>query len=116
MKKPILTRVRLSRSIDHQVRYFLSGESNDDSYSISFDYKKYKEGTVHPPLSQMGYFEGEVPIELKAIFDGLWDMGIRPEGFEDMNRETEALRNHLADMRQLVYKDQDIIKEKKDKE
>ncbi len=45
------------------------------------------------------------PPELVAIFNGLWAMGLRPDGFEDRNRETGVLRDHLNDMRQLVFKD-----------
>lgn len=58
---------------------------------------------LNPFASADGH--NKYPPELIAVFNGLWAMGLRPDGFEDRNRETGALRDHLDDMRLLVLKD-----------
>lgn len=43
---------------------------------------------------------------MQAIMDEAWKNGMRPTGFEDIENETKAIRNHLNDMRTLVFKGQ----------
>jgi hypothetical protein len=40
---------------------------------------------------------------LQAALDCAWDAGMRPAGWADHGREVAALRDHLHDMRALVY-------------
>lgn len=41
---------------------------------------------------------------LRAIFNALWDEGVRPDGYDDVKREMKATSRHLEDMRCLVFK------------
>lgn len=40
---------------------------------------------------------------LQAVLNHAWDVGVRPVGFLDTTKEVGALREHLHDMRALVF-------------
>lgn len=46
------------------------------------------------------------PKLYQSIFDALWKGGMRPTGFQDIENETKAIKNHLNDMRRLVFANQ----------
>ena len=48
-----------------------------------------------------------IPAEelLKTIMNALWEGGMRPSGFKDIENETKAIKGHLSDMRRLVFSD-----------
>lgn len=39
----------------------------------------------------------------QAILDAAWEVGMRPKGFTDIQNETTAIKEHLGDMRRLVF-------------
>lgn len=41
---------------------------------------------------------------LQAALDHAWEIGLRPRGFLDVPNQVAAMRNHLNDMRALVFK------------
>lgn len=45
---------------------------------------------------------GEVSDFLQAVMDFAWSEGFRPKGLEDHRNELKAVRDHLADMRNLA--------------
>jgi hypothetical protein len=42
---------------------------------------------------------------LQAALDHAWEAGLRPAGFNDTTNQVAAIKDHLADMRALVFKD-----------
>lgn len=40
---------------------------------------------------------------LQAMLDHAWEIGLRPRGFSDVPLQTAALKEHLNDMRALVF-------------
>jgi hypothetical protein len=65
---------------------------------------------VFEPLDERELIEatidrsGEAEQFLQACLDHAWDLGMPPAGFLDTTRETAALKEHLHDMRALVFK------------
>ncbi len=90
--------------------YRINGESKEVHEAAPLVFNPLVEGVVQAdPFCSVKTMGGDlrvaVPPELMAIFEGLWDMGIRPTAFEDRTRETGAIRDHLEDMRRLALKD-----------
>lgn len=47
----------------------------------------------------------EVTLFLQAALDAAWERDLRPTGFADHANELRATKDHLADMRALVFAD-----------
>ena len=41
----------------------------------------------------------------QSLFDALWEVGFRPNGGESSVAHVQAMKDHLADMRRLVFLD-----------
>lgn len=46
---------------------------------------------------------------LQAVLDHAWSLGMRPAGFNDTTEQVKAIRDHLNDMRALVFHEQRVI-------
>ena len=87
-------------------QYYLTAYNDDvRTFAQPLIFEEVEQGETMEPFITEDYRDHGPPLVLLAIFNGLWNMGIRPDGFEDRNRETKALGQHLEDMRQLVFKD-----------
>lgn len=51
---------------------------------------------------------------MQAMLDHAWSIGMRPAGFADVPLQTQALKDHLQDMRALVFKQDRLILPKAD--
>jgi hypothetical protein len=73
-------------------------------YGVRFELTKLNEGDLpQEPSIDSHHIDGtDVTDFLQACVDCAWEMGIYPTQFADRNKEVEALRNHLEDMRQLA--------------
>lgn len=58
------------------------------------------------------FIDGPMPIEggddfgaafLRAALNCAWDMGMRPDGFDDTREATKSLNRHLEDMRAITF-------------
>lgn len=72
-----------------------------------FTLKTYREGESRTDsgaaIEGMSWGDkGEVRQFLRAVMTAGWELGIRPDGFEDSTRELKAVRDHLADMRKIA--------------
>ena len=61
-------------------------------------FKQYKDGQ---PLAPSLRFTNE---EAQALMDEMWSAGVRPSNGEGNVGQIGAMREHLADMRRLVFK------------
>lgn len=52
------------------------------------------------------FIVGIPPVKsfLQAASDAAWEIGIKPKQLEDQHNELKAVREHLADMKALVFK------------
>lgn len=68
------------------------------------EYNPYELPIVEPTLdiNQEGIGIDNKTI-IQSIMDAAWEEGMRPIGFRDIKNETTALKNHLNDMRRLVF-------------
>lgn len=59
---------------------------------------------VHPqslwPETMTGDFGEQF---LRAALNAAWGLGMRPDGFNDTTEQVKAIKEHLADMRRLVF-------------
>lgn len=58
------------------------------------------EATLKEPIYDL---DGE--CFLQACLNHAWEIGLRPTGFHDTTEQVKAIRDHLADMRTLVFRD-----------
>lgn len=65
------------------------------------DYLAPDDYTVQAKARTVGGVNGQ--DFLQAILNHAWDIGMRPVGFLDTTKEVGALREHLHDMRALVF-------------
>lgn len=57
---------------------------------------------VTPTFSGQGENDGQE--FLQAVLDHAWEAGLRPKGFLDTPNQIAALKDHLADLRSIVFK------------
>lgn len=57
------------------------------------------EGLIHPPTIDAGYGEAF----LRAALNCAWEMGMRPDGYEDTRESMKATNAHLQDMRAIAF-------------
>ena len=72
-----------------------------DEAFTGFTTVKVKRSELRPAL-----LEGDdVQDFLQAMLNVAWDAGLRPKSFEQPTSELKAVRDHLQDMRKLVFDD-----------
>jgi hypothetical protein len=59
--------------------------------------------------AEPGSYVREATIEdgdefLQAVLNHAWEIGLRPAGFNDTTQQVAAIKDHLSDMRALVFK------------
>lgn len=64
-----------------------------------FTWDEYQEGGLFDQFSGLPKADELV----QAIIDRAWEAGFRPNGHNDIKNETEALREHLADMKTIAF-------------
>jgi len=64
-----------------------------------FVWAEYPEGSMFDQMDGIG---GASEI-IQAVMTAGWSRGFRPSGFADVQNETAALRQHLADMKTIAF-------------
>jgi hypothetical protein len=59
--------------------------------------------TLHDPAIVLPHHDTTL---LQSIVDQAWDLGIRPRYAQESGPQLGAMKNHLEDMRRLVFKDE----------
>lgn len=74
-------------------------------YEVAFRLTELKEGDwSESPAIESPYGDNQVFDLLQAIVNEAAKVGIYPAGAADMTREISTLKQHLEDMRRLVFK------------
>ncbi len=92
---------------DNVTKMYLRGFSIDGGKSLAakpLEFVEVNEGEQSEPFMILPDREENTSM-LQAMMDGLWDSGLRPTNHRDFTQELGAVRTHLEDMRQLVFKD-----------
>lgn len=78
----------------------------DDQIVTGFEFKPYdpRGEEIAPTLvdRRIDVEDGMVPF-LRAALNAAWELGLRPDGFEDTRESMKATSRHLEDMRSLVF-------------
>lgn len=86
--------------------------SDNPKFVVNLELKEFQPFDKAEPALTGNYFGDDSAKEfLQAALDAAWDLGLRPSGFADHGRELSAVRDHLHDMRALVYADGSTIAE-----
>ena len=64
-------------------------------------FESMESGLLHDPTIGAGAVDGDE--FLQAALDHAWEIGLRPRGFNDTTQQVTAIKDHLADMRALVF-------------
>ncbi len=93
---------------DNVTHVYLRGFSIDGGKSLAakpLEFVEVEEGSKSEPFVVIHDRPAQDTSMLQAMMDGLWDSGLRPTNHRDHTQELGAVRTHLEDMRQLVFKD-----------
>lgn len=99
------TRVQLQRTLDGGHRLIVAEDSTSiDGTTIrvadGFTWQEHPEGSMWSTTEGIKDSNGLV----QSIIDAAWEAGFRPTGFTDVKNETAAIRDHLGDMRRIVFR------------
>lgn len=64
------------------------------------------------PLSDRATFGGSDGMGkqfIRGMLNAAWDMGMRPDGYQDQRETTGAVKAHLEDMRKLAFSGQETL-------
>lgn len=56
-------------------------------------------GSVKPMLDGSQYYDMENRALMQKIMDAAWNEGMRPTGFAEIKNQTQAMQNHIDDLR-----------------
>ena len=91
----------LERGLDGQKLYIFVTDGEHRSIAKPLELEPVTDGIYIEPTLRLPYRDDAF---LQSLVDQAWDMGIRPRHAKDGKPEVEALKNHLEDMRSLVFK------------
>lgn len=72
-------------------------EGNKAFTNISVTTEEIDEGKCYEPVARL------TSQQANAIFQALWEAGLRPNNGESSMAHVEAIKYHLEDMRKLVF-------------
>lgn len=96
-------------------RFFAESRPYDDGYSLYMARRRNNgsdvvdplvfthvpEGDVFPPQPALSRHDAEA--FLRAALNCAWDLGFRPDGFNDTRESMKATSQHLEDMRAIAF-------------
>lgn len=97
------------RLIDGSTKLFIRrdgymSEGGKTEFVSNFTLETIEPARQAPAAMTSGFSQNpEAKAFLQAALDCAWEAGMRPAGWQDHGREVSALRDHLHDMRALVY-------------
>lgn len=90
--------IHVEKSIQHQAFHFYVRIGDKFISSIAVTQEPLKEECA--PFAPSAHLKYDMA---RLLFQAMWDAGLRPEGYSTDTSETEALKNHLEDMRTLAF-------------
>ena len=81
-----------------------TGSSGKIAWVTGFNYEETLEGDEYPAEGiRFGHMGSKQDLG-HVLMNALWEAGFRPEGIQHVaDAENQALKQHLADMRQLTF-------------
>ena len=86
------------QSFDYELRAAIKNGDGSIMGGNTAKFTTVEPGSVIPPMMTMGKDEAQ------ALMDAMWNAGIRPSSGEGNVGQIGAMREHLEDMRRLVFK------------
>ena len=95
----------------YEMMIWALGKDEDDINIGELTFKKIKPGALCEPtlyITKHDLHSGPDPMQV--LMDDLWNCGLRPSEGTGSAGSLKATQEHLKDMRQLVFKDKEIVK------